>query len=515
MSEPGTIGWFARHEARLAWRDWLSLMTAGRRRRTTTVVLGFAAYVLFMHGLAYAMLSNHEKHGETDLLVAITVTLLLTGSLMLSQALESATRVFYARGDNDLILTSPAAVRRLFAVRIAAMSVTIAFMTLVLTAPFIDVLVWREGARWAGAYMVTLAMAMDAVAVAVVLTVAMFRTIGPKRTRTVAQVAAAVIGAGFAISVQLAAFASFGATSRLPALRETALHMLSDDGSSPLLWPARAVLGDLTMLAGLLALSAALLTAVILVVAPRFGQLSLDTLRVSAGGAQGRRKRSQFRNATPIQALRRKEWTLLLRDPWLMSQTLMQLLYLAPPGFLLWRNFYSVGSGAGGAGSAILVPILIVTAGQLGGGLAWLAVSGEDAPDLIASAPVRRSHVLRAKAEAVLGGIAAVFAPFISALSLGAPFAALVVLVGIIVAAGSATAIQYWFRTQAKRSIFRQRQTSSRVATFAEALSSMGWAGTGALAATGTWLAIVPGTIVLAMVAGAWMLSPSRAAAVV
>jgi hypothetical protein len=51
-----------------------------------------------------------------------------------------------------------------------------------------------------------------------------------------------------------------------------------------------------------------------------------------------------FRNSTPAQALRRKEWTLLLRDPWLMSQTLMQLLYLLPAGFLLWRNFYAGGA---------------------------------------------------------------------------------------------------------------------------------------------------------------------------
>jgi len=509
MSRPATIGWFARHEARLAWRDWVSLMTAGRHKRTSTLVLGFTAYVLIMHGLAYLMLSNfanHERRGETDLLVAITVTLVLTGSLMLSQALESATRVFYARGDIDLILTSPAAVRRLFAVRIAAMSVTIACMTLVLVGPFINILVWRDGARWAGAYVVTLAMAMDAVAVAVVVTVAMFHAVGPKRTRVISQVTAAVIGAGFAISAQLAAFASWGTMSRLPALREAVLRMLPDDGGSPLWWPARAVVGDMTILVGLLGLSTAALIAVILMVAPGFGQLSLDTLRVSGSATRWRRKRSQFRNATPTQALRRKEWTLLLRDPWLMSQTLMQLLYLLPPGFLLWRNFYA-GSGA----SAILVPILIVTAGQLGGGLAWLAVSGEDAPELIASAPVRPARVLRAKAEAVLGGVAVVFAPFVIVLSVGAPFAALVVLVGIIIAAGSATAIQYWFRTQARRSIFRQRQTSSRVATFAEALSSMGWAGTGALAATGTWVAIVPGTIVLAMVAGAWMISPARA----
>jgi ABC-2 type transport system permease protein len=510
LSRPGTIGWFARHEARLAWRDWLSLMTAGRRRRTSTVVLGFTAYVLFMHGLAYLMLSNSAGRGETDLLAAITVTLVLTGSLMLSQALESATRVFYARGDLDLILTSPAAVRRLFAVRIAAMSVTIAFMTLVLTAPFIDVLVWRDGARWAGAYVVTLAMAMDAVAVAVVLTVAMFRAIGPKRTRVIAQVAAAVIGAGFAISMQLAAFSSYGSVPRFSALREALVRMLSDDDRNPLLWPARAVLGDVTMLVTVLGLSVAALIAVILMVAPRFGQLSLDTLRVSGSAARWRRKPSRFRNQTPMQSLRRKEWTLLLRDPWLMSQTLMQLLYLLPPGFLLWRDYY-----AGSGGSAILVPILIMTAGQLGGGLAWLAVSGEDAPDLIASAPVARARVVRAKTEAVLGGIAVIFAPFVVVLAAGAPFAALVVLVGIIVAAGSATAIQYWFRTQARRSIFRQRQTSSRVATFAEALSSIGWAGTGALAATGTWVAVVPGTLVLAMVAGVWMISPARAPSII
>jgi ABC-2 type transport system permease protein len=118
--------------------------------------------------------------------------------------------------------------------------------------------------------------------------------------------------------------------------------------------------------------------------------------------------------------LRRKEWTLLLRDPWLMSQTLMQLLYLLPAAFLLWRNFY----GGDGGASALLVPILIVAAGQLGGGLAWLAVSGEDAPELIASAPVPPARVLRAKTEAVLGAIAVIFGPLVVMLGVAAPFAA-------------------------------------------------------------------------------------------
>ena len=56
---------------------------------------------------------------------------------------------------------------------------------------------------------------------------------------------------------------------------------------------------------------------------------------------------------------------------------------------------------------------------------------------------------------------------------------------GIVISAVSATLIQLWFRTQARRKHFRRRQTSSRVATFAEAFSSIAWAATAGLAAAG------------------------------
>ncbi len=62
---------------------------------------------------------------------------------------------------------------------------------------------------------------------------------------------------------------------------------------------------------------------------------------------------ARFHDSAPEQALRRKEWVLLLRDPWLMSQTLMQLLYLLPAAFLLVaqllrrrRRIGAVGAGA-------------------------------------------------------------------------------------------------------------------------------------------------------------------------
>ena len=57
-----------------------------------------------------------------------------------------------------------------------------------------------------------------------------------------------------------------------------------------------------------------------------------------ATARQGPRARA-FRAGSRQQALRWKEFVLLKRDPWLLSQSLMQLLYLVPPALLLWRSF--------------------------------------------------------------------------------------------------------------------------------------------------------------------------------
>ena len=173
----------------------------------------------------------------------------------------------------------------------------------------------------------------------------------------------------------------------------------------------------------------------------------------------------------------------------------MQILYLLPAALLLWRSL-----GEGASGLVVLVPVLVMAAGQLAGGLAWLAVSGEDAPELIATAPIPPGLVLRAKVGAVLGGIAIVFVPLVAVLAVAAPGIALAAATGIALAAVSATTIQLWFRSRSRRSQFRRRQTASRVATFAEAFSSILWASTAALAAADAWL-VAFGTMLVTLVA--------------
>jgi ABC-2 type transport system permease protein len=151
-----------------------------------------------------------------------------------------------------------------------------------------------------------------------------------------------------------------------------------------------------------------------------------------------------------------------------------------------------------------------MAAGQLAGGLAWLTISGEDAADLVSTAPLSPSRVIRAKIEVVLIAIAAIFAPLVLALLFASPLQAAVTASGVIVAAASATAIQLWFRVQARRSQFRRRQTSSRLATFAEAFASIGWAATAALALAIPIAALISGVMTASILAATWKVSPRQ-----
>jgi ABC-2 type transport system permease protein len=215
------LAWCARHELRLAWRDWAGTVTAGKSGRAWAAGAAFLAFGAFMHGLALTTVGRFADIAEPDkaTLVVVTGVALMSWSLMLSQAMEAVTRVLYARSDLDLILSSPASTRKLFCVRIGVVALSVALMATLLGAPFLNVLAFKGGARWLGGYAVFAAMGATAAALALAITFALFRAIGPKRTRLVAQIAAAVIGAAFVIGVQTAAILSYGTLSRLAVLR--------------------------------------------------------------------------------------------------------------------------------------------------------------------------------------------------------------------------------------------------------------------------------------------------------
>jgi ABC-2 type transport system permease protein len=498
--------WLSEHELRLGWRDWLSMMTAGRRARARTVAIALVVFAAFMHVFAYWIVAGYANANvapDTATLVGVTGTLLLSWSLLLSQAMESVTRAFYARSDLDLILTSPVSARKVFAVRMGRIAGSAVIVAVLLAAPFINVLVLRGGVRWFAAYGVVAAMGAVATAAALALTILLFRLVGARRTRLIAQIVAAVIGAAFVIGLQIAAIFSSGSISRFAALQSDWMLAHAPGPGSPFWWPAHAALGDPRALAAVMILSLAVLGGSIALFSRRFGEHAVAAAGVSSTVIRQRRWSNGFRRRSQAHVLRQKEWALLRRDPWLISQTLMQILYLLPPALLLWVTFRN-GTDA----FVVLIPVVVMAAGQLAGGLAWLSISGEDAPDLVASAPITARRILWAKIEAVIGMIALIFAPIVAVLALQSPFAGAAAALGILTSAAAATLIQICFRTQARRSQFRRRQTSSRIATFAEAFSSIAWAATSALAAAGTWIALGPALIALGILAGVKMISP-------
>src|ERR1700686_3299841 len=178
MSSTADLTWFARHEIRLAWREWLAMMTGGRRKRTRAVI-GLVIFAAIMHLPAHAGIgrfADPRAPPDKSSLIVMTATIFLAWALMLSQAIESVTRVFYARADLDLIMSSPVRLTNIFSVRIAAIALSVVAMALLLSTPFVDVLVIGGGIRWFAAFGVVIAIGLSAAAVAIAVTIMLFRT---------------------------------------------------------------------------------------------------------------------------------------------------------------------------------------------------------------------------------------------------------------------------------------------------------------------------------------------------
>ena len=85
-------------------RTWISLFLL------CALPIAVAIFLVFAHLFAWYFVGRYVNVGtepDKPALVVVTGTVLLSWSLLMSQAMESVTRAFYARSDLDLILTSP------------------------------------------------------------------------------------------------------------------------------------------------------------------------------------------------------------------------------------------------------------------------------------------------------------------------------------------------------------------------------------------------------------------------
>ena len=305
MSSASSLSWFVRHEVRLAWREWIAMLTGGRRGRKRAALIGLVIFAALMHLPAYAVIGRFA-----DLRDAARQILAdrddghhcagLGPDAVAGHRIRDAGVLRPRRSRSDHVLAG-AADQHLFGPHRRDRAFRHRRWRCCSRRPSSTCSSISGGARWLAAFGVVIAIGLSAAAIAIAVTLILFRLIGPSRTRLVAQILAAVVGAGFVIALQVAAILSYGTLSRFAVLTSDAVASLRARLGQPPWWPARAALGDSEALLLLLAGGLVMLGAVMAIFSPRFADTAID---VSASGASSRAglHASPFRNGSRQQA---------------------------------------------------------------------------------------------------------------------------------------------------------------------------------------------------------------------
>lgn len=482
--KPGSTPWLLRHEARLKYRA-----LSGRSRAWTLGLLGLLCLGLMAAGAPLGLLLDRvEFEPSRKVLLYTSAGLLLTFTLMLSQTLFSSAQAFYARRDLDLLLSSPLPASRILRARCLALAGNASLIPLILvTPPALSIAVLGHP-EWLSAPVLVGGLGLGAATLGLWLAMGLFAVIGPRRTRTVSQVLSAFAGAAFFLGSQArhwlpeaqreAFLARVNAFSASPAF----------DAGSPLIWPARALLGQAGPAATVFAASALAFFVTTGVLGRRFAHNAAAGAGREAGSRRARGTAGGFSRG-PFRATVRKELRLLARDPALMSQVLLRLLYIVPLLLLLVRD----SDGPGGALAPLAAGVAFMTS-ALAAILTWVTNSTEDAPDLLACSPSKPGLLCRAKLTAALAPVALLLCIPVTLFMLRDPEAGLVLALCCAGAALCAGLITLWLGRPAKRAEFNARRRGSWLTSVVQTLVGACWAGA-------AWMGVSTGVL--------WMLAPA------
>lgn len=503
---PGSFLWLAANDVRLNWRRFAGMLGPAvgsaaeslRWRSMAWIVLAVAVAVSHLLAwpvarwigpLADAAASASRGGG---LLAGIALSIF---TWMIAQSLFGAMRTLYDRGDLDLLMGSPLPASRIFAAKAAAIVASTTGSIAVLALPVANMLALTGRPQWLGVWAGLLGLGLLAGALALLIAIGLFFLLGARRARLVLQLAGAAIGGGFVLAAQVVLLLPESTQERV--LAWTASVTAEGTALSQILGVATgAMTGDWTSIALLLASGLAAFAAAVLLLADQFAKASL----AAAGAASTQQARRdapmrRFRSG-PGAALRRKEWRLLVRDPGLFAQVSLQIIYTIPLVLVL------VKSGSLPIGVAV-APSLVVIVAQVAASLAWITVSGEDAPELIAAAPVEPAAVDRAKLSAIAMPVLAILALPVALLALIAPPAALAALVLASGASLSTALLNLWHPMPGNRRGMLRRHSQSKLLALIEHIIAVLWAVATVLVLLGTvWflapIALAAGVLALA-----------------
>lgn len=489
MLAPGSFLWLLAHDLRLGWRGFASMLGRGASKRATITLL-LAAFAL--HGAAVPLvrwLGPLLREPSTGMLPAVG----LAGGIfswMMAQSLFGATRTLYDRGDLDLLLGSPLPPARVVAAKcIAVMAGTLISVALILL-PVADVGAILDRPAWLAIYPLLIGLGLAATSIGLAVAMALFRLLGPLRARVYAHMTGATLGGGFVLAAQVLAMLPESWRDGLAAAISSMGMAGTGGGVGPLAWAA--INGDWGVAFAVLAVGTILFASTVRLLGGWFAEAALAAAGASSSAA-GAGGKARFRSGLGA-SLRRKEWRLLTRDPGLLAQLSLQIIYTIPIAVVLVRSNVVPAAVA-------LVPTIVVIAAQVTGSIAWLTVSGEDAPELIATAPVSQTEVDLAKLTAVVVPMLSIVAVPLAVLSALSPRAAIVALLFAAGACTSAALLNFWHPMPGnRRGMLRRHQQSKLIGLVEHGLAVL-WTFASVFALIGSFVTLLPLIAVVAILA--------------
>lgn len=488
----GSLAWLILYQLRVSWRSFRALWLWW----ALGLLVGLDLLVSVVNVSALQalgrQLSGFSVTEGWPLLIAAGLSLLVF-SLLLASAISGTLETLFERGDVDLLLSSPLPVRRVLASRLLGVTVgalpLYAAAGLLITLPALVGGIWRVLGIWP--WLISLSLLATALGAA--LTLGLVRLLDVRRARTAASIVGAVSGgAAFLLSQ----------AGNLSGNRQNALTRTLGDfaggldpaqlpfARTPLWWPARALWLDGWASAAVVALSVLAFALVSAGLSRIYAQGALAALTFKAP-SKARAQSGPLRFAAGNRAALLKEWRLLLRDPLLLSRTLLQVVYLIPLGLVTLRGGgFSLWRLVGGVGIFVL--------GSLTLNLASITANAEDAPDLLLSSPSQLSRLRWLKLWAAVVPVLIIWA-LLAVLGLSlAPSVAL--LLGLCSVLGSAL-IVLWRPMELRRTdLMQRRQRGDWLASLLALAMQVGFLGAlFGLLLPGTWKAAGSAALLFAL----------------
>jgi ABC-2 type transport system permease protein len=487
MAKAGTLPWLLRYELRLWWRElrgkWFVFLLLG------LFGLLLAASITPLMVLSVATGRPLPMMGEIPQpLFWVAVVFWFLGLFYsFTQAMGQSVITLFDRGDLDLLVSSPVSSQVVFASRLLAIALQsfFSFSLFVIPASLIVVLLGLP--QLLGIFPALLALCLVSASLSMLLTLALVRLMGAPRARVFAQLLNLLLSALFFLGLQLPNLLLHSGNHPLGVWRQVEGWFAEGSplSASSLLWfPVRAMFFDVPAL---------LLT---FLVSGGLAWLTVETLHRSF--LHGTQQSLTLKRHTTIAPVRfqsglnrivlQKEWRIIRRNPYLISQTFLSFIFLIPLLAIVLRNQTVAGLPSLSVAVATALPLM---GSSLVSALTVIATSGEEAPDLLRSSPARGDRLRWLKLLAALIPVWLLVLPVFLVLLLrgDAWFPPLLAFLGATLCTAL---LRLWNARPISLAgvIKRQKQNASNdlLLVSLESLSIYLWAGFGYLLTQGNWL---------------------------